>query len=608
MLECMNLFSYVKDQLPILDVISQYALLKRAGMYWKGPCPFHNEKTASFTVSPHKNIFYCFGCHIGGDLITFITKIENCTPIEAVHHLAERHNLTLPETIDHDKNRVTVQQKKQYYELCSLVAQWCHEQLKRNPFVIQYLKQRSITSATIDYFGIGYFPGGLNSIKYFIADMNKHSILMNDLVEAHILTEGKTVTYSPFEDRIIFPIQDHLGRLCGFGGRIIKPSDTRAKYYNSRENNYFNKGSVLFGFDKAKKSIQETGVVFLVEGYTDCLTMVQYGYKNCVATLGTACTIEHLHILARHAEKLIVMYDGDNAGQQAIMRLTELCWQVSIELSVVTLPPKDDPASYLSSGRDLKSLIFQAKDIFTFFIDSLGTDFEQKSLSHKLHVTKKLIDMIKKIDEPIKQDLLLHSAAKTLDLPFDSLKQELMREVKRNHIQEEHKNRHLEAQSHSNSPDISTDHATGHEQEPSPMAAPDILEKKLFSAIINNIPLVNNEHLASLIEYLPASLSMLLKKLLSIKQYQPSISLAHFFDSLDQKEQTYVSKLLLEQEEDFSAQALEQLLLQWQKKNWKTIVHTIKSQLEIAKKQNNHEQVGILMNNFLLLKKKIICT
>ena len=303
----MNLFSYIKSQLSILDVISHYAKLKKAGSYWKGPCPFHHEKTGSFTVSPHKEIFYCFGCHVGGDVISFIAKVEQCTQLEAAQHLLEQHQLKLPENLSSELSKTSPDEKKRYFFICQTVANWCHENLKKNISVQSYLKKRNFDKKVIVDFTLGYFPGGLASIQSFINHMHKKNILLQELFDANIIIKGQKINYSPYENRIIFPIKDHLGRFCGFGGRVFKENDERAKYYNSRENSFFNKGSLLFGFNKAKKYIQKEEKAFLVEGYTDCIAMVQHGYTNTVATLGTSCTKEHLKSIARHANYVYVL-------------------------------------------------------------------------------------------------------------------------------------------------------------------------------------------------------------------------------------------------------------------------------------------------------------
>src|SRR3990167_4037364 len=311
----MNLFSYIKQKTPILDVVSQYVSLKRAGMYWKSSCPFHAEKTASFTVSPHRDIFYCFGCHKGGDAIEFICAMEQCSPLEAAKFLAERHQIAIPQELasPQQEQSTSRDEKKRYFELSRLVADWCHEQLKKHVPALRYIAQRGITEEQVDRFCLGYLPACATALKELIKCAHQQAFSVQELYDMHFIFENRGLAHSPFEQRILFPIQDHLGRFCGFGGRIFLPGDERPKYYNSHDTPYFQKGSLLFGMDKAKKSIQQQGYAFLVEGYTDCIAMVQHGQTNTVATLGTACTLEHLQLLSNHAEKVYVLYDGDSA-------------------------------------------------------------------------------------------------------------------------------------------------------------------------------------------------------------------------------------------------------------------------------------------------------
>jgi DNA primase len=360
----------------ILDVVNEYTNLKQAGNYWKGHCPFHNGKTASFTVSEAKGIFYCFGCHAGGDAISFIAKIEQCSQLEAARiKIAERHGIELPADLITKGNENTISEQIRYHDLVKLVALWCHEQLTKTPAALDYLLKLGITKETMRLFTLGYFPGWHLCVEELLFQILNQGFLVQDLLAAGILMESKTVLHSPFdlhsafdlhspfEERIIFPIKDPVLRFCGFGGRIFKPADERPKYYNSREHSHFNKGSMLFGLDIAKKSMQHTEQAFLVEGYTDCISMVQHGYHNTIATLGTECTLEHLKILARYIKQLYVVYDGDRAGNEAMIRLTSLCWQVSLELKVINLPDQEDPASFLSKGSSLTELIANAKSV-----------------------------------------------------------------------------------------------------------------------------------------------------------------------------------------------------------------------------------------------------
>ena len=425
----MNIFSHLKSHLSISDVIGQYTTLKRVGLYFKGRCPFHHEKTASFTISPHIGIFYCFGCHQTGDVIAFIAKIEQCSQIDAAKFLADRYGIDLPADDTWSKSNSSVDKKTHYQHVCTTFALWCHEQLAKNSFIVQYLAHRGFNKMSVTSFCVGYFPGGPHSIKQLLFDMNKKNILAQDLVDAHILSEGKIALYSPFEDRLLFPIKDALGRVCGFGGRTFKQNDTRPKYYNSRESDFFSKGSTLYGLSEAKKSIQESGRVYLVEGYTDCLAMAQYSYPNTVATLGTACTSAHLKILSRYAHHLSILYDSDQAGKQAILRLTHMCWQANMELEVITLPEGQDPASFLTEQRDLKPYVDQAEDIFVFYIKSLGNNFNSKPLTQKITIIRTLLETIKTLNDPLKKDILLQKASQYFDIQLSVLQDELHRIV-----------------------------------------------------------------------------------------------------------------------------------------------------------------------------------
>jgi DNA primase len=583
----MNLFTFIKARTSILDVISEYVTLKRAGGYHKGTCPFHHEKTASFTVSPDKEIFYCFGCHISGDAISFIAKIENCSQKDAAKLLAEKYNIELPHNISFELSEKHTEEKNHYFAICKAVALWCHEQLLKNQSSQAYFQKRGFGHDSFDYFTLGYFPSGNANINDLLYAMKKQSILPRDLIDAHILAEGRTTLYSPFEERLIFPIKDLLGRYCGFGGRIFKDHDTRPKYYNSRENEFFIKGSLLFNLDKAKKSIQETGKIFLVEGYTDCMAMTQQGIPNTVATLGTACTIEHLKQLARYAEHIYIVYDGDSAGKQAVLRLTELCWQVNLELKVIVLPNGDDPASFFSKNENMQILINNAQDIFFFFIDTLGQNFINKPLNQKIQTTRSFLEVIGAITDPLKKDILLQKAAKTFDIPFESLKEELEKP-------------HKVASNASPSENALSlqDNQVG---DPVPL-----LEKRIFCAIMNNMELLHGDMRLRLIKYLPSPLKDILTKLKEAIEKSKKVTFGLFFDTLNEYEKQYISKLLLENNEIVDNAAFDKLLEQLQKKQWKLIVRDIKLQLARAKQEGNTDKISLILHDLMELQNKLI--
>lgn len=582
----MNLFSFIKEHLAILNVVGEYLTLKKAGGYYKGTCPFHHEKTASFTVSPDKQIFYCFGCHATGDVISFIAKMENCSQKDAADMLIDRYKLNVPHVILHDGTKKVTNQKNHYFSICKTVALWCHRQLLKNNAAQAYLYNRGFKQQSLNYFTLGYFPGGTIGIQDLVRSMQKESIMVDDLIEANIIAQGRTTLYSPFEERIIFPIKDTLGRHCGFGGRTFKETDTRPKYYNSRESSYFVKGSLLFGIDLAKKSIQETGIVFLVEGYTDCIAMVEHNTPNAVATLGTACTIEHLKQLARYAEQLYIVYDNDTAGNQAVLRLAELCWQVNLELNVITLPKEQDPASFLSTGGSIHNLLTHAQDIFHFFTTSVGKNFANKSLNQKIQIIRSFLTIINTISDPLKKDIILQRAAKTFDIPLESLKNDAKR------IEEAELPSTAEC-------------LPAVQKQPQTSSAP-LLEKRIFCAIINNRQLLNGETCQRLIEYLHSPLQAILKTLKKTEEKQPHISFSSFFDTLNESEKQYVGTIVFTEDEKIDTATFESLLAQLQKKQWKKIVLSIKTKLALAKQEGNSEKVSQILHDFMELQNKFL--
>ncbi len=581
-----NIFNFIKDRAPILNVIGEHVVLKKAGLYWKGPCPFHDEKTASFTVSPLKEIFYCFGCHTGGDVITFVANIEHCTPIEAAKHLADRYNIAIPQTVSREVSEQSIDDKKRYFNLCEFFARWAHKELERYPSMTSYLLKRRFNQESINQFLIGYFPGDERAMKELIKEANKHSFIAKDLLDAHLIEQGKTNLYSPFEDRIMFPIRDHLGRFCGFGGRVVKKEDERSKYYNSRENNFFQKGSILFGLDLAKKSIQKAGYAFLVEGYTDCIAMAQHGLHNTVATLGTACTLEHLKLLSYHAHTVYLVYDGDAAGQKAMLRLAELCWQVNLELKTIFLPESQDPASFLETGGDMSAMVPHARDILDFFLSNLGQEFAAQNLQQKLENIKTFLEVLKRFDDPIKQSIFLQKASETFGLPLEVLKKQLERTDR-------------VTQPSPKKEEISP-------SEPHLFDGVTAVEKKLVCAILNNTLLLQKDEVARLIEYMPSGLQAIIKKLQNAESVHGQKVFTHFFETLEYPEKQLVNRLLLSQDEHSELEDVDQLLLMVEKKYWKMIVNGTKQKIAQAQQDNDAHKVNDLVVSFLKLKDKLI--
>lgn len=601
----MTLFEFIRANISILDVIADYVQLRHAGTYWKGSCPFHSETDASFTISPERQIFYCFGCQASGDVVGFIAKIEHLTQIEAAQHIINRYKLSVPESVLRAHGgtiKPNNEEKEVYYNICKEVALWTHQSLLTTPDALSYITARDVAMDQIKNFSIGYFPGGTTAVNTFVQAMARKGILLKELLEYGIVMEGKAFLFSPYEERIMFPIKDMLGRYAGFGGRIFRPNDQRAKYYNSRESEGFSKGKLLFGIDSAKKSIQTEGSVFLVEGYMDCIAMVQYGFTNTVATLGTACTIDHLKTLARYAQTLYVAFDGDQAGQKAMIRLTELCWEVSIEPKVITLPKGDDPASYIARQADMRALFTQARDIFSFYLETTLGGFAQKTLSEKLACGEKVTAMIAKLKDPFKQDILLQQASGCIDIPFQSLKQLLRRQQQKLATKQEYSQFF---------PQPMPEPQLGRQPEQSaPIEAPlpsvgVTLEESIISAIINTL---ENEMPykidADLVPYFQEQLQTIIIKSATFTQTTPKRTFGAFLDLLDERERSEVARLSV-QYQPVTREHFDRLALQFCKRHWKHIVKGIKEEIVYAKQRSDIKRLDELFEKFSQLKQGI---
>lgn len=590
-----SIFQAVKERLRIVDVVGEYTTLKRAGVYFKANCPFHHERTASFTVTPDREIFYCFGCRAGGDVVEFISQIEKCSAREAALHLIERYKLSIPDQ-DIGAHSTTWNAQQRYFELYKLIAAWCHEQLKQSTAVQIYLKNRSISMASIERFSIGYFPGGEKQRKRLIALVQKAGFLMDDLVSTRLFIvpeQRQSALYSPFEERVILPIQDHLGRTCGFGGRTFLPDDKRAKYYNSHEHAQFSKSSLLFGFDLAKRTIQKTGKIYVVEGYLDCIAMVQAGITNTVATLGTACTEEHLKLFNRYVQRVVVMYDGDSAGVHATMRLSEACWEHALELHVVTLPEGQDPADFFAQGGDFSRLVQQ--DIFSFYINALKLQFsEEQSLGEKISGLRDILKRIARIANHLTRDVLMQQVAQVCNVSVATL----MREVK--YLQENTREALPSKASSTSSP--AADQKIQREIN--------VFAEQAFCIVISSERALKDNEAELIRPFLTVSLQELFDKLQHFKTSQSSCHFSDFFATLDTNDQEYIQRLITMHAPSMAQGASQEHMLmelfeRCHKRRWKQLVGDFKRDVASAQKNHDYERLQQLLNEFQHIKQTI---
>jgi DNA primase len=353
----------IKSRVDIVDLVSEFVSLKKSGQNWKGLCPFHTEKTASFTVSPSKQIYHCFGCGSGGDIFTFLVKYENLTFPEAMKTLAKRAGVTL-----HLSRGIAEKpgEKETIFRLHKDALSFFRQCLDHNSGARRYLERRGIDGKAQNDFSLGYAPKSWNSLFSFLRKREYH---IETIHKSGLITRGQKGFYDTFRGRVIFPIFDLGGDVVAFGGRSLDSSEP--KYLNSPETVVFNKRKVLYGLNRARDFIKNKGCALLMEGYTDVITSSSYGFSNAVAPLGTAFTAEHGKLIKRFTEHVILVFDSDVAGMEAAKNAASILLESGLNVKVLSFPDKDDPDSFLRRNggeREFGRLLENALSIVDFLM------------------------------------------------------------------------------------------------------------------------------------------------------------------------------------------------------------------------------------------------
>lgn len=340
----------IQNAADIAEIISETVLLKKAGKDYNGLCPFHSEKTPSFTVSPEKQIFYCFGCGEGGNVFKFLMKQEGLSFPESVRSLGSRYGIDLPTRHLTPEQKMQMTEREEIFEVNRQAADYFHYVLLNSPAGkngLAYLENRGITKEITEAFNIGYDPGRGESFVRYCSRKGISDDIARKAGLIALSRDGRP--YDRFWDRIVFPISDTGMRVVAFGGRITDANPRRPKYINSPETPVYNKKRSLYGLHRARGPCRKIGSVYIVEGYLDLISLHQHGFQNAVATLGTALTPEHVRLLKGFAQKLILVYDSDEAGVRAALRSTEIFQKEEVSACIMILEPAGyDPDSYLS--------------------------------------------------------------------------------------------------------------------------------------------------------------------------------------------------------------------------------------------------------------------
>jgi DNA primase len=425
----------IKNRLDIVEVVGGYIKLKKAGKDYKAHCPFHKEKNPSFFVSPSKQIWHCFSCQAGGDIFSFVEKIEGVEFVDALRILAQKAGVPLKREDPQLRSQRTV-----LYEVCSEAGEFFQKELEKNKTVFDYLLKRGLKLETIKNFRIGYAPDSWDALSKNLAELGYKE---NDIEKAgfSIKKEGAERHYDRFRNRIMFPIFDLSGQIAGFSGRIFPTQEGRglakgggdhieaAKYVNTPDTLIYNKSKIIYGLDKAKTEIRKKNECIIVEGQFDLIMAHQAGTQNAIATSGSALTLDHLHVLKRYAENLVFSFDADTGGEGATKRAIAPAQQLEFNVKVAILPEEDkDPAEIIKKDvQKWGKILENAKPIMEFYFDNAFSKHSGLSVEDKREIAKELLYPIKNLSNVVEKAHWLQLLASKLKIDEKKLVEALQK-------------------------------------------------------------------------------------------------------------------------------------------------------------------------------------
>ena len=431
---------------PIEDVVGHYVSLKRSGGNLFGLCPFHGEKTASFSVNPDKGIYYCFGCHKGGGVINFQMEIEGLSYPDAVRALAKRVGMQVPEDEQY-QSRYRAQER--LWALSKEAARFFYSKLysPEGAAALEYARGRGMPKSTLTTFGVGYAPNTWDSL---VKAMKAKGYTEQELIDSGLVTKSQKNgnIYDRFRDRLMFPIIDVRGNIIGFGGRIMNNDDPNAaKYLNSPETLIFNKRKNLFALNLAKKS--KLGYLILVEGYMDAVALHQYGFDCAVASLGTSLTEEHAALLTRYTDQVVLIYDGDEAGQRATRRAIPILEKAGLQVKVLKMRDAKDPDEFLKKfGADkFKLLLEDASNRVEYQLNAIRRKYDLGINEQRIQYVQECADLIGTLHSSAQRFVYSDRVAEEAKITQEAMKLEIEKSYKRQEkkIKREEEKRALEA-------------------------------------------------------------------------------------------------------------------------------------------------------------------
>ncbi len=421
----------IKEASDIVEIISDYVPLRKTGRNYSGICPFHNEKTPSFSVNSELQIYKCFGCGVGGNVFKFIQEMDRVSFVEAVDFLGKRCGIGLPERQQEQSQEST----DQLYQANALAQKYYHHLLRQpeGQAGLAYFQSRGLQDETIDRFGLGCAPSGWDSFLQLAGRRGFQPQILEKAGLALTRSNGNG-HYDRFRERIAFPIANPSGRTVAFGARALKDGQD-PKYLNSSESPIYHKSAILYGLDQAREAIREQKYVIVVEGYMDVVTLAQHGVQHTVASSGTALTKDHCRLLSRYTNQVILVFDGDAAGSNAALRGLEVILGTNLDVRVVSLPTDHDPDSWVAQEgpEALYNAIENAHSALDFHLEQLAQQWDLSTLTGKTRAAESVKPLLTQTQDLLRRDLLLRELAQRLSINEAVLRQDLHQTPQRSH-------------------------------------------------------------------------------------------------------------------------------------------------------------------------------
>lgn len=581
----------IQSTADIVEVISNYTSLKKRGDDYIGLCPFHSEKTPSFNVSPSKQLFYCFGCGTGGNVFTFLMNKEGLTFPETLKWLAARYNINIVDEIDGEMTKA-FRQKQKLLSINRQVAKYYNDNLfytKEGQRALGYLSKRGITKDTMKTFFLGYAPPTWDGLINFA---KKQRISLKDLETLGLVIRRKDNKgyYDRFRDRIIFPIEDNIKNIIGFGGRTL--GEGQPKYLNSPESQIFSKGDNLYALSLIKKDPDLE--IIVVEGYMDCISLHQRGFKQVVASLGTALTKNQSNMLKRFTKKVILAYDSDSAGKKATLRGIKILEEAGLGVRVLNLPEGEDPDEFiLKHGvKAFNQLLLKAPDVTSFLLNSIAKELDLTSPRGKLEFTQRSVKILARMDDKIKQDFYIKKITQKTGISEAAMRTE----IKKSNIPKNGSRYKINQITNNNKESGKIFPLTGFYKAELNLLKlfidkPELREKISEEITVENFTHITTKNIANVI--------------FKIYQREKEITASEIFNYLDEKTSKVLSKIIVKKVDSSVEDAVDSYINKVKEGYYKKAINTVRNQIKQAEIVGQREEILGLLKTYQKLKNEM---